>query len=77
MRPFPSVLLQHWPPVRTIDYLCAFYHLLLIIISFVDVLDYTSRVDLVQDLRFDIATSKIKATPDGEFLIASGDFKQA
>lgn len=34
--------------------------------------DYTSRVDLVQDLRFDIATSKIKATPDGEFLIASG-----
>lgn len=46
-------------------------------ISFVYVLDYTSRVDLVQDLRFDIATSKIKATPDGEFLIASGDFKQA
>ncbi|XP_022158780.1 nucleolar protein 10 [Momordica charantia] len=34
--------------------------------------DYTSRVDLVQDLRFEIATSKIKATPDGEFLIASG-----
>lgn len=34
--------------------------------------DYTSRVDLIQDLRFDIASSKIKATPDGEFLIASG-----
>ncbi|XP_015902996.3 uncharacterized protein LOC107435875 [Ziziphus jujuba] len=28
--------------------------------------------DLIQDLRFETATSKVKATPDGEFLIASG-----
>ncbi|KAL5726458.1 hypothetical protein ACHQM5_009500 [Ranunculus cassubicifolius] len=35
-------------------------------------LDYQKRVDLVQDLRFETATTKIKATPDGEFLIASG-----
>lgn len=34
--------------------------------------DYLQRVDLVQDLRFETATTKIKATPDGEFLIASG-----
>lgn len=34
--------------------------------------DYMQRVDLVQDLRFETATTKIKATPDGEFLIASG-----
>jgi ribosome biogenesis protein ENP2 len=32
------------------------------------------RVDLIQDLRFETATTKIKATPDGEFLIASGSF---
>lgn len=31
------------------------------------------RLDLIQDLRFETATTKIKATPDGEFLIASGD----
>ena len=36
--------------------------------------DYSQRVDLVQDLRFETATTKIKATPDGEFLIASGAF---
>ena len=30
------------------------------------------RVDLIQDLRFETATTKIKVTPDGEFLIASG-----
>lgn len=34
--------------------------------------DYTERVELVQDLRFETATTKIKATPDGEYLIASG-----
>ncbi|KAI8559179.1 hypothetical protein RHMOL_Rhmol04G0153000 [Rhododendron molle] len=34
--------------------------------------DYMRRVDLVQDLRFETATSRIKATPDGEYLIASG-----
>lgn len=32
------------------------------------------RVDLIQDLGFQTATTKIKATPDGEFLIASGAF---
>lgn len=37
--------------------------------------DYMQRVDLIQDLRFETATAKIKATPDGEFLIAAGAFK--
>ncbi|KAI3746316.1 hypothetical protein L6452_08744 [Arctium lappa] len=32
------------------------------------------RVDLIQDLIFETATTRIKATPDGEFLIASGIF---
>ncbi|KAK9740728.1 hypothetical protein RND81_03G056000 [Saponaria officinalis] len=35
-------------------------------------LDYQQRVELIQDLRFETATTKIRATPDGEFLIASG-----
>ncbi|KAK9671224.1 hypothetical protein RND81_12G014400 [Saponaria officinalis] len=35
-------------------------------------LDYHQRVELIQDLRFETATTKIRATPDGEFLIASG-----
>lgn len=34
--------------------------------------DYMQRVELIQDLRFETATTKIKATPDGEFVIASG-----
>ncbi|XP_030928023.1 ribosome biogenesis protein ENP2-like isoform X1 [Quercus lobata] len=34
--------------------------------------NYSQRVDLIQDLRFETATTKIKATPDGEFLIVSG-----
>ncbi|CDP09542.1 unnamed protein product [Coffea canephora] len=34
--------------------------------------DYMQRVDLIQDLRFETATSRIKATSDGEYLIASG-----
>ncbi|KAI3506234.1 hypothetical protein L1887_28590 [Cichorium endivia] len=34
--------------------------------------NYLERVDLIQDLRFETATTRIKATPDGEFLIASG-----
>lgn len=34
--------------------------------------NYTERVELVQDLRFETATTRIKATPDGEYLIASG-----
>lgn len=33
---------------------------------------YLQRVELIQDLRFETATTKIKATPDGEYLIASG-----
>ncbi|OMO65302.1 pre-rRNA-processing protein ESF1 [Corchorus olitorius] len=34
--------------------------------------NYMERLELIQDLRFETATSKIKITPDGEFLIASG-----
>ncbi|KNA06837.1 hypothetical protein SOVF_177380 [Spinacia oleracea] len=34
--------------------------------------DYMQRVELIQDLKFETATTKIKATPDGEFLLASG-----
>ncbi|KAK8514652.1 hypothetical protein V6N13_103191 [Hibiscus sabdariffa] len=34
--------------------------------------NYTERLELIQDLRFETATSKIKITPDGEYLIASG-----
>ncbi|XVF56273.1 hypothetical protein PTKIN_Ptkin06aG0105700 [Pterospermum kingtungense] len=34
--------------------------------------NYTERLELIQDLRFETSTSKIKITPDGEFLIASG-----
>ncbi|XP_077248557.1 embryo sac development arrest 7 [Tasmannia lanceolata] len=34
--------------------------------------DSMQRLDLIQDLRFETATIKIKATPDGEFIIASG-----
>ncbi|KAK9740743.1 hypothetical protein RND81_03G057300 [Saponaria officinalis] len=33
---------------------------------------YHQRVELIQDLRFETATTKIRATPDGKFLIASG-----
>lgn len=35
--------------------------------------DYMQRVELIQDLRFETATSRIKATPDGEYIIASGE----
>ncbi|XP_030540849.1 nucleolar protein 10 [Rhodamnia argentea] len=34
--------------------------------------NYMQRVELIQDLRFETATTRIKATPDGEFLLASG-----
>ncbi|XP_073102570.1 uncharacterized protein [Elaeis guineensis] len=34
--------------------------------------DYLQRVDIIQDLRFETATTKIKVTPDGEYVIASG-----
>lgn len=37
---------------------------------------YMQRVDLIQDLRFETATTRIKVTPDGEYLIASGDYVQ-
>jgi ribosome biogenesis protein ENP2 len=30
------------------------------------------RVELIQELKFETATTRIKATPDGEYLIASG-----
>lgn len=36
-------------------------------------LGYTQNVQLIEDLRFTTATTKIKATPDGEFIIASGE----
>lgn len=35
-------------------------------------IDYQQRVELIQDLWFETATTKIKETPDGEFLIVSG-----
>lgn len=38
-------------------------------------LDYMQRVELIQDLKFETATTKIKETPDGQFLIASGALK--
>ncbi|GFP81275.1 nucleolar protein 10 [Phtheirospermum japonicum] len=34
--------------------------------------DYLQRVDLIQDLKFETATSRIKVSPDGEYVIASG-----
>ncbi|WCJ27307.1 Nucleolar protein 10 [Euphorbia peplus] len=34
--------------------------------------NYQQRVELIQDLRFETSTSKIKVTPDGEYVIASG-----
>lgn len=34
--------------------------------------EYLRRVDLIQDLKFETATTKIKVTPDGEYLISSG-----
>ncbi|KAH9657792.1 NUC153 domain-containing protein [Citrus sinensis] len=35
-------------------------------------IDYQRRVELIQDLWFETATTKIRETPDGEFLIVSG-----
>ncbi|KAL0662866.1 hypothetical protein Bca4012_099703 [Brassica carinata] len=35
---------------------------------------YMQRVELIQDFKFGNATSRIKATPDGEYLIASGTY---
>lgn len=44
------------------------YSLLLLLL----LLGYTQNVQLLEDLRFRTATTKIKATPDGEYIIASG-----
>ncbi|CAF2059077.1 unnamed protein product [Brassica napus] len=35
---------------------------------------YMQRVELIQDFKFGNATTRIKATPDGEYLIASGTY---
>lgn len=45
------------------------YSLLLLLL----LLGYTQNVQLLEDLRFRTATTKIKATPDGEYIIASGN----
>ncbi|CAA0838719.1 embryo sac development arrest 7 [Striga hermonthica] len=34
--------------------------------------DYLQRMEFIQDLKFETATSRIRFTPDGEYLIASG-----
>ncbi|KAL3635048.1 hypothetical protein CASFOL_022102 [Castilleja foliolosa] len=34
--------------------------------------DYLQRVDLIQNLGFETATSRIRVSPDGEYVIASG-----
>lgn len=34
--------------------------------------DYQRRLELIHDLRFETATTRIKATPDGQYVIASG-----
>jgi ribosome biogenesis protein ENP2 len=36
--------------------------------------EYLRRIELVQDLQFDTASTRLKATPDGQYLIASGSF---
>ncbi|XP_039118261.1 nucleolar protein 10-like [Dioscorea cayenensis subsp. rotundata] len=33
---------------------------------------YLQRVDLIQDLRFETATTKIKVTPNGDYVVSSG-----
>lgn len=34
--------------------------------------EYQRRLDLIHDLRFETATTKIKLTPDDQYVIASG-----
>jgi len=34
--------------------------------------DYLRRIDLVQDLEFNTAATRMKTTPDGQYIIASG-----
>jgi hypothetical protein len=38
------------------------------------VVEYQRRLDLIHDLRFETATTKIKLTPDDQYVIASGVF---
>lgn len=45
---------------------------LLLLTCLLCLLGYTENVQLLEDLRFTTATTKIKATPDGEYIIASG-----
>ncbi|KAL0866354.1 hypothetical protein Bca101_045472 [Brassica carinata] len=40
----------------------------------IDLNRYMQRVEIIQDLKFEDATTRIKATPDGEYLIASGTY---
>lgn len=35
--------------------------------------DYLRRIDLIQDLEFDTAATRMKATPDGQYIVASGE----
>lgn len=35
--------------------------------------DYRQRVDLIQELRFETATTRVKVSPDGDYVIASGN----
>lgn len=37
--------------------------------------DYMNRVELIQDFEFSEASNKIKVTPDGQFVIATGTYK--
>lgn len=34
--------------------------------------DYTRRIELIQDMSFETAATRIKSTPDNEFIIVSG-----
>ena len=34
--------------------------------------EYQQRLELIHDLRFETATTRIKVTPDGQYVIASG-----
>lgn len=42
------------------------------LVAYVCYVDSTQKVELVQDLHFDTAATRIKATADGKFLVASG-----
>lgn len=36
--------------------------------------EYMRRIDLIQDLNFNTAATRIKSTPDGEYIIVSGTY---